>query len=74
VPALVLLQTSHTCRMARQTAPLRTPPHPALDKWPELAQTFFRRLRAEQVLEEMATSMKALVVWLVSRACRLKKR
>ena len=33
----MLLQTSHTCRMARQTAPLRTPPHPALDKLPELA-------------------------------------
>ena len=37
VPALVLLQTTHTCRMARQTSPLRTPPHPALDKLLELA-------------------------------------
>ena len=33
----VLLQTTHTCRMARQTSPLRTPPHPALDKLLELA-------------------------------------
>ena len=73
LPALVLLQTTHTCRMARQTSPLRTPPHASLDKLPEIAQTILRLL-ARPALEEMTRSMWALVLWLLSRACHLKKR